>query len=188
VVGPVETVGGVVQARTMPDTAWTSVPSSVGELTLQADGDGLRYLLFDSFQGRPSPVLERVRSGPRIDDHAVLVTAAAQLAEYFAGARQRFELPLAPRGSAFQQAVWEQLRSIPYGAMVSYGDIARRLGLAPGASRAIGLANGSNPIAVIIPCHRVIGADGSLTGFGGGLDRKRTLLDLESGVVGDRLF
>ncbi len=102
-----------------------------------------------------------------------------QLKEYFAAERQAFELPLAARGSGFQHRVWAELEKIPYGETVSYGQIAGRLGLPPGGSRAVGLANGSNPISIVVPCHRVIGADGSLTGYGGGLDRKRYLLDLE---------
>jgi methylated-DNA-[protein]-cysteine S-methyltransferase len=172
----------------MGDVLWSAVASPVDELTLVTDGEALTWLLFDSFQGRPSPTLDRLRTLPRDDDHPVLAAAAAQLAEYFAGERQAFDLPLNPHGTEFQRAVWGQLRTIPYGGKLSYGDIARRLGLAPGASRAVGLANGSNPISIIIPCHRVIGADGSLTGFGGGLPRKQLLLDLESSVDGSRLF
>jgi len=169
--------------------AWTAVPSAVGELTLAtADGTSLTHVLFEAHRGGEDPWVQRVRTGPRDDDHPVLRRAAGQLDEYFAGTRCDFDVPLAPRGSTFQRAVWDQLRTIPYGATVSYGDIARRLGLVPGASRAVGLANGSNPISIIIPCHRVIGADGSLTGYGGGLPRKRLLLDLESGVAGSRLF
>jgi methylated-DNA-[protein]-cysteine S-methyltransferase len=162
--------------------------SPVGELTLAADGDAVTHVLFAAHRGGTDPSLARVRATTRDDDRAVLRATVDQLAEYFAGARRDFDLPLAPRGSEFQLAVWGQLRTVPYGATVSYGDIARRLGLVPGASRAVGLANGSNPISIIVPCHRVIGADGSLTGYGGGLPRKRLLLDLESGVAGDRLF
>lgn len=102
--------------------------------------------------------------------------AAAQLGEYFAGSRREFDLPLAPRGTPFQLAVWQELALIPYGTTVSYGDVAAALGRSPVASRAVGLANGRNPISVILPCHRVIGADGSLTGYGWGLDRKDWLL------------
>jgi methylated-DNA-[protein]-cysteine S-methyltransferase len=106
----------------------------------------------------------------------------AQLAEYFEGRRTTFDIPLELAGSPFQRRVWEALQGIPYGETVSYGELARRVG-APSAARAVGVANRENPVAVIVPCHRVIGADGSLTGFGGGLERKRLLLDLETGVL-----
>jgi len=105
-----------------------------------------------------------------------------QLQEYFAGRRTRFDLPLAPRGTAFQQAVWAQLLRIPFGATASYGDIARAIGK-PAAVRAVGGANHRNPLSIVIPCHRVIGADGSLTGYGGEMHRKRALLALESRVA-----
>jgi methylated-DNA-[protein]-cysteine S-methyltransferase len=108
-------------------------------------------------------------------------TAADQLAAYFAGRLTEFSLPLAPAGTPFQRRVWAGLQEIPYGDTWSYGQLAGKVGN-PAAVRAVGLANGRNPIAVVIPCHRVIGADGSLTGYGGGLDRKRFLLDLEAGV------
>ncbi|MEM9416294.1 MAG: methylated-DNA--[protein]-cysteine S-methyltransferase [Planctomycetota bacterium] len=101
-----------------------------------------------------------------------------QLDAYFAGDRQAFDLPLAPKGTDFQQRVWQQLRQIPYGTTISYGELAKRTG-DPNASRAVGNANGKNPISIIVPCHRVIGAGGQLTGFGGGLDTKRKLLELE---------
>jgi methylated-DNA-[protein]-cysteine S-methyltransferase len=184
--------GSAVMAGTAESVSsaarWGAMASPVGELTLASDGGVLTHVLFEAHQGAASPELRRVRAGPRGDADPVLRQAAAELGQYFAGVRRRFDVPLGPRGSEFQLAVWAQLRAIPYGATVSYGDIARSLGLAPGASRAVGLANGSNPISIIVPCHRVIGADGSLTGYGGGLPRKRLLLDLESGVVGDRLF
>jgi methylated-DNA-[protein]-cysteine S-methyltransferase len=106
----------------------------------------------------------------------------AQLGEYFEGRRKQFDLRLAPSGTPFQLRVWSALREIPYGRTASYGEIARKVGV-PSAPRAIGVANGLNPIGVIVPCHRVIGADGSLTGYGGGLERKRLLLDLEAGVL-----
>jgi methylated-DNA-[protein]-cysteine S-methyltransferase len=110
-----------------------------------------------------------------------------QLAEYFAGKRRVFSLPLAPRGTPFQRSVWQALRQIPYGETVSYGELARRLGSTSGA-RAVGLANGANPLPIIVPCHRVIGADGSLTGFGGGLTIKRALLALEGAACVRDLF
>jgi methylated-DNA-[protein]-cysteine S-methyltransferase len=103
-----------------------------------------------------------------------------QLREYFAGTRRQFDLVLAPQGTTFQQTVWRALQDIPYGETTSYGELARRIGDVK-ATRAVGLANGANPIAIVIPCHRVIGAGGALTGFGGGLPTKRALLDLEQG-------
>nr|WP_174232965.1 methylated-DNA--[protein]-cysteine S-methyltransferase [Aeromicrobium sp. A1-2] len=109
----------------------------------------------------------------------LLDQAERQLDEYFAGERTDFDLPLANDGTEFQKKVWAELRRIPYGETASYGDIARRLGYEPVISRAVGAANGANPIPIVVPCHRVIGADGSLTGYAGGVDRKKTLLDLE---------
>jgi methylated-DNA-[protein]-cysteine S-methyltransferase len=108
----------------------------------------------------------------------VFERAEAQLAEYFAGRRRVFDLPLALRGTPFQRAVWTALLDIPYGETASYGELAQLLGK-PAASRAVGLANGKNPVSIIVPCHRVIGSTGSLTGYGGGLERKRYLLDFE---------
>lgn len=113
-------------------------------------------------------------------------TVVAQLGDYFAGTRREFDLPLAPRGTEFQRAVWAELARIPYGQTISYGELARRLGK-PAAVRAVGRANGQNPIPIVLPCHRVIGADGSLTGYGGGLDRKQTLLRLEGALPGAQL-
>jgi methylated-DNA-[protein]-cysteine S-methyltransferase len=114
--------------------------------------------------------------------HAILAAAAAQLREYFAGTRTVFELPLAPRGTPFQRRVWDQLLAIPHGETCSYADVARAIG-SPTASRAVGAANGKNPIAIIVPCHRVIGASGALTGYGGGMPAKRWLLDHEHARV-----
>lgn len=168
----------------MGTMAWTVMPSPVGELLLGTDDDALTEVLFESHREGTDPLLDRVRAARRDDDHPVLRRARAELSEYFAGDRRVFEVPVAPRGSDFRQRVWAALCQIPYGSTASYGQIAHRLGLPPGASRAVGLANGANPVSIVIPCHRVIGADGSLTGYGGGLDRKRLLLDLES----DRLF
>ena len=108
----------------------------------------------------------------------IVKTAVDQLESYFRGELQEFNLPLSPGGTSFQQRVWAELRRIPYGETASYGDIAKRIG-SPGAARAVGAANGSNPIPIVIPCHRVIGSDGSLTGFGGGLKIKKWLLELE---------
>ena len=114
---------------------------------------------------------------------AALDTAKRQLAEYFDGARRDFDLPLSADGTAFQRRVWGELRRIPYGATISYGELARRIGT-PTASRAVGAANGRNPLAIVVPCHRVIGADGALTGYGGGLPVKQALLALERRVAG----
>ncbi len=121
--------------------------------------------------------------GERDDAHPLLVEAVRQLRAYFAGELKEFDLPLDPEGSVFQQAVWEQLRLIGYGETASYGEIALRLGMTAAASRAVGLANGRNPIAIVIPCHRVVGAKGTLTGYAGGVERKQALLDLEQGAL-----
>lgn len=117
------------------------------------------------------------------DSSAILDEAAAQLAAYFAGELTSFDLPLDLEGTEFQQQCWLALATIPYGQTVSYGEQARRLGLGPEAARAVGAANGQNPLPIILPCHRVIGADGSLTGFGGGLHRKRFLLEHEGALL-----
>ena len=155
---------------------YTRLPSPVGDLTLTGDGTAITGCFFTTHRHHDDPA-----AGLDRDDGA-FVDAAAQLAEYFAGDRTGFDLPLAPSGTEFQLRVWEQLRTIPYGATCSYADIARGIGATNGF-RAVGLANGRNPISIIVPCHRVIGANGSLTGYGGGLERKRFLLDLESGSL-----
>jgi methylated-DNA-[protein]-cysteine S-methyltransferase len=157
---------------------WTLIDSPVGELRLVARDGALTQVEFSPFRdgdGRPR--------GERDDAHPVLVEAARQLREYFDGSRTEFDLPLAPEGTAFQRAVWEQLRTLGYGETASYGEIAGRLGKSNAASRAVGLANGQNPLPIVIPCHRVIGADGTLTGYGGGVERKQALLDLEQGAL-----
>lgn len=151
---------------------WTVVETPIDSLLLVGDETGLRHLHFEPHEP-PAGV-------PRGDD--VLGRAVTQLREYFAGDRLTFDLPLSPAGSTFQQKVWMALRDIPYGRTASYGEIATELGQ-PTASRAVGLANGRNPLAVIVPCHRVIGANGALTGFGGGLERKRWLLEHERAVL-----
>ena len=124
-----------------------------------------------------------VRDAEIVDvaDHAVLQQAADELGEYFAGTRVDFDVPLDPRGTAFQLAAWSALRTIPYGETVSYGEQAKRLG-DPGKARAVGAANGRNPLPIIVPCHRVVGANGHLTGFGGGIETKAWLLDHEQAV------
>ena len=150
------------------------VPSPVGELTLVARGAALAAILWEN--DKPN----RVRLGAmRVDDGcAVLQQTARQLGEYFAGTRQSFDLLLDFSGTPFQQEVWRALLTIPYGQTRSYGEIARQIGR-PAAVRAVGAANGKNPISIIAPCHRVIGATGELTGFAGGLHAKETLLALE---------
>lgn len=158
---------------------YATVDSPIGELLLTGDGHALHGLYMQA--GRPKklePLWERS------DESFAAVTV--QLAEYFAGERREFDIPLVLNGPPFQRQAWHALREIPYGETVSYGEQARRIGQ-PDAARAVGAANGQNPIAVIVPCHRVIGADGSLTGFGGGLERKRLLLDLEADAVSGAL-
>jgi methylated-DNA-[protein]-cysteine S-methyltransferase len=158
-------------------TSFTLVESPVGELLVTADAAGrLTRLHFPDHLRQPATPSEWVH-----DEHA-FTELRRQLAAYFAAELQRFDLDLAPRGTPFQLRVWSALRTIPYGATASYGEIARAVGQ-PGAARAVGGANNRNPIAIVIPCHRVIGAGGSLTGYGGGLDRKRRLLALEAGAL-----
>jgi methylated-DNA-[protein]-cysteine S-methyltransferase len=149
------------------------VASPIGRLLLIGDGHALTGLWMIDAERHSARDLGLTPSP------ATFTEAAAQLEEYFAGDRKEFTVPLAPSGTPFQLAVWTQLTRIPYGSTASYGDIARALGKRPVAARAVGLANGANPISVIVPCHRVIGSDGSLTGYGGGLDRKELLLRLE---------
>ena len=149
------------------------VGSPIGRLLLTGDGHALTGLwMLDAER-------HSVRDLGLTSSPATFTEVERQLSEYFSGDRKEFTVPLAPAGTPFQLAVWTQLTTIPYGSTVSYGDIARALGKRLVASRAVGLANGANPISVIVPCHRVIGSDGSLTGYGGGLDRKELLLRLE---------
>ena len=147
----------------------------IGVLTLVASDVGLTHVLFDGQQpadvGLPDDL-------PVADDHPVLEAAARQLTEYFAGDRTEFDLPLDLRGTDFQLEAWRALARVPYGETRSYAEQADLIGR-PGAFRAVGAANGRNPVPVVLPCHRIVGADGSLTGFGGGLDTKRRLLELE---------
>ena len=149
----------------------TTMPSPVGLLTLIASDAGLRAVLWED--DRPG----RVRLDAAVDepDHPVLRCAERELRDYFAGARQRFTVALDPVGTVFQQQVWAALLTIPFGETRSYAEIARQIGR-PQAFRAVGAANGRNPISIIAPCHRVIGANGALTGFAGGLDAKEFLL------------
>jgi methylated-DNA-[protein]-cysteine S-methyltransferase len=154
----------------------TVIDSPVGPLTLVA-ADGALTGLFMDRQRHAPPMLGEAAcaAGPT---PAPLGEAASQLADYFAGRRTDFDLPLGLAGTAFQRRVWAALREIPFGETISYGALAELIGR-PGAARAVGLANGRNPVSIIVPCHRVVGSDGSLTGFGGGLERKRQLLDFE---------
>lgn len=154
----------------------TTIASPIGELMLRGDGEALTAVEMEPHRWtRPSEPDSR-------REPALFHAATEQLAAYFAGELTEFDLPLAPRGTEFQQRVWQALRTIPYGHTCSYGELAVQLGN-PGAFRAVGLANGRNPLAVVVPCHRVIGSDGTLTGYGGGLDRKRWLLGHESTVL-----
>ncbi|WP_199099541.1 methylated-DNA--[protein]-cysteine S-methyltransferase [Dyella sp. ASV21] len=167
---------------TMPRLWYDDLPTPIGLLRLVADDEGLREIWFDSgkHQRAPQPGWMRAATDP-------LVQAAQQLEEYFAGTRQHFALPLRPLGTPFQLEVWHELARIPYGSTISYGELARRIGQ-PQAMRAVGAANGRNPLPIVLPCHRVIGSNGSLTGFGGGLPTKRYLLALEDRIVHGDLF
>lgn len=160
---------------------YDNLPTPIGKLTLVADEQGLRGVWFETGRHRREPEPSWVHS-PRALDFA-----RAQLEQYFAGTRQVFELPLHPFGTPFQLAVWQELARIPYGTTISYGELARRTGQ-PRAVRAAGAANGRNPLPIVLPCHRVIGANGSLTGFGGGLPAKRFLLALEQRAAPGDLF
>jgi methylated-DNA-[protein]-cysteine S-methyltransferase len=152
---------------TAPATAFLDCP--VGRLTLLASAEGLCGVYFPDHKGAPLVDAERQ------PDHPALRAARQQLAEYFRGQRRAFELPLDPAGTAFQRRVWAALRAIPFGETRGYGDLAALLGQ-PAAARAVGLANGRNPLSIVVPCHRVVGRDGALTGYAGGLDAKRWLL------------
>ena len=157
---------------------WTEIESPVGTLRIVAHGGAITAIEYTPYRppaGRPL--------GERNDDDPLLVRAVAQLTAYFNRDLKEFDLPLAPQGSDFQQRVWEELLGVGYGETATYGEIAHRLGKTNAASRAVGLANGQNPIPIVIPCHRIIGADGTLTGYAGGLERKQTLLGIEQEVL-----
>ena len=154
-------------------TLFSLLDSPIGELLLTGDGNAVTGIWMQSHRSEWKKTKDWLR-----DDRAFAVTRA-QLTEYFTGERSSFELPLAAEGTGFQRKVWTELCVIPYGETISYGELARRIGQ-PSAARAVGLANGSNPLPIVVPCHRVIGADGSLTGFGGGIERKRWLLAHEA--------
>ena len=155
----------------------TTMPSPVGELTLVASDAGLRAVIWEDDGDR----VRDVEAVPA-DDDPILAAAKQQLTEYFAGEREAFDLPLDPSGTAFQVKVWLGLADIPYGETATYGEQAARLG-DPNLARAVGAANGKNPLSIVLPCHRVIGSNGALTGFAGGLESKRFLLEHERGVT-----
>lgn len=155
-----------IESRPMT-TRWMDSP--IGALRLHASSGLLTGIEFHAQDPR----------GQKTSD-PVLDRAEQQLREYFAGERREFDVPLASEGTEFQKKVWAQLRKIPYGETVSYGEVARRLGLAPGVSRAVGAANGANPLPIVVPCHRVVAADGQIHGYSGGVDIKRALLKLEN--------
>ena len=156
----------------MDATCYTHLDTPLGPLLLAADDTGLRHIRFANGKRvvRPDPDWR--------EDSKPLKETIRQLRAYFSGDLETFDLPLAPEGTVFQQEIWRRLCEIPYGKTISYGELARRIGN-PNASRAVGLANGSNPIPIVIPCHRVIGSNGKLTGYGGGLPIKEKLLALE---------
>jgi len=156
----------------MNPVRYTKIESPVGPLLLVADGAGLRKIFFEN--GRDRAQLDSSWT----EDARFFNDTISQLHSYFAGGLKEFDLPLAPEGTPFQLKVWKRLCEIPYGETMSYGELARRIGN-PNASRAVGLANGANPIPIVIPCHRVIGSNGKLTGYGGGLPIKEKLLALE---------
>ena len=149
----------------------------IGRLLIAGDDAAVRRIEFpkDGQAGRPEAGWVESPKGP-------IAEAVRQLREYFAGSRTEFDLPLSPEGTEFQRSVWRRLQEIPYGETISYGELAKRVGN-PKASRAVGAANGQNPIPIVIPCHRVIGSNGKLTGFGGGLPTKEALLGLEKQSV-----
>jgi len=147
------------------------VDTPVGALTVIVGAEGVTEISFDS-------------SPPDGSEENPALEAAEQLRAWVRGERRSFDLPLAPEGTAFQREVWEALQAVPFGATATYGELAKAVGRPVGAARAIGAANGANPIAIVVPCHRVIGADGTLTGYAGGLERKRWLLAHEQGAPG----
>jgi methylated-DNA-[protein]-cysteine S-methyltransferase len=165
----------------MPVTYWHQMESPVGALLLAGSATALAQVYFQSGPHPRQPAPDWRRAAAPFAD------VVRELEEYFGGERRTFGVPLAPHGTPFQLSVWQALRAIPYGETQSYGELARRLGC-PAGARAVGLANGANPLPIIVPCHRVIGADGSLTGFGGGLAIKRALLALEGAPCVADLF
>jgi methylated-DNA-[protein]-cysteine S-methyltransferase len=167
--------------RTHEPIWYDQIATPIGRLLLAADAHGLREVWFESGKHQKTP------ASYWIHDATKLAFARIQLEEYFAGERQVFDLPLHPLGTPFQLDVWHALAEIPYGTTISYGEMAQRIGQ-PKAVRAVGAANGRNPLPIILPCHRVIGSNGSLTGFGGGLPTKRFLLAMEDRTARGDLF
>ena len=166
-------LGAAKRLQPMREVSYTQIDSPVGKLLLAADAQGLRLVSFESSK-RAAPVQPRWK-----EDRAPFAEVIRQLQAYFGGELREFEMQLAPEGTEFQLRVWNSLRTIPYGETISYAQLAQKIG-DPKAVRAVGLANGCNPLPIIVPCHRVIGSNGSLTGFGGGLANKKKLLALES--------
>ena len=163
------------------ETVWEDVVSPLGLLTVLASDDGVHAIAFEGSQTEQAKI-----NLPRAVNHPIINAAAEQLAMYFSGTLNVFDLPLGLRGTDFQKRVWKLLLEIPFGETRTYGNIARALGNA-GASQAVGAANGKNPVAIVVPCHRVIGASGHLTGYAGGMDKKKFLLTHE-GVIQPMLF
>jgi len=164
------------------DPIWfDDMPTPIGKLRLVADPQGLREIWFETGRHQKTPDAAWIRAAEPV------AQARQQLEEYFAGERQQFQLKLHPLGTPFQLQVWHELDRIPYGVTISYGELARRIEQ-PLAVRAVGAANGRNPLPIVLPCHRVIGSNGSLTGFGGGLPTKRYLLSMEERVAHGDLF
>lgn len=163
-----------------PDDSWWVVSTPFGEMVVAGDDDVVHLVLL------PNAAAEALASlgGERRTRRKALARTEQQFEEYFAGGRRNFELPLEPRGTVFQQSVWWALADIPYGETASYADIAQRVGR-PTACRAVGLANGSNPLPLVLPCHRVIGSSGKLVGYGGGLELKQQLLEFERRTLAD---
>ena len=180
-------------------TYYITVKSPIGKLLLTSDGEAVTGIYMEEHEGGPQALsgfsasaspAAAFTSLPTLsweDGGAVpvLQEARRQLDAFFDGKRESFDLPLKPAGTPFQRTVWDELTRIPFGKTISYGELAKRIGQ-PAASRAVGLANGKNPIAIVIPCHRVIGANGTLTGYGGGIDRKKWLLEHEGVALGGR--
>jgi methylated-DNA-[protein]-cysteine S-methyltransferase len=172
---------------------WTTIDSPVGELRLIGHHGAITALEFETprqagLSAKSSVVQAVLRSagrpvGDRVDDDPLLVEARQQLDAYFARDLKEFDLPVDPDGTPFQRQVWGLLQEIPYGQTATYGELALRMGKTGHGARAVGLANGRNPIPIVIPCHRVVGADGTLTGYAGGVERKQALLDLETDAL-----
>jgi len=171
---------------------WTTMDSPVGELRIVANDHAITAIEFDGPADGAAPRSSAAHAavvsagrprGERDGTHPLLVEAVRQLRAYFARELKEFDLPLEPDGTPFQRRVWDQLVKVGYGETASYGQIARALGMTAAASRAVGLANGRNPIPIVVPCHRVVGSDGKLTGYAGGLERKQVLLDLEQDAL-----